>query len=141
MVRATNLSHRRTGRLTEIGPEWAYLGEMFPTHIRSKGYSLAMSVLALANVVYTQAAPTAFATVGWKYYILFIVLTFIGGVVVWVWYPDTRHLPLEELAALFGDEDDVAVYQADIVVDRDTHKIIDRHDERRGFTSSQAEKV
>lgn len=36
-------------------------GEMFPTHIRSKGYSLAMSVLALANVVYTQAAPTGFA--------------------------------------------------------------------------------
>lgn len=43
------------------GPEWAYLGEMFPTHIRSKGYSLAMSVLALANVVYTQVAPIAFA--------------------------------------------------------------------------------
>lgn len=45
--------------LTGPGPEWAYLGEMFPTHIRSKGYSLAMSVLALSNVIYTQAAPVA----------------------------------------------------------------------------------
>jgi hypothetical protein len=51
------------GKLTDIfsGPEWAYLGEMFPTHIRSKGYSLAMSSLSIANIIYTQAAPTAFA--------------------------------------------------------------------------------
>ena len=125
----------------DIGPEWAYLGEMFPTHIRSKGYSLAMSVLALANVVYTQAAPTAFATIGWKFYLVFIILTFIGGVVIWFYYPDTRHMPLEELAALFGDEDEVAVYQAEIVVDHNTHAIVDLHGEKRGSTTSQVEKV
>ena len=130
---------KKIRRLTETGPEWAYLGEMFPTHIRSKGYSLAMSVLALSNVVYTQAAPTAFATIGWKYYLVFIILTFIGGIVVWFYYPDTRHMPLEELAALFGDEDEVAVYQAEIVVDHDTHAIVDHHDEKHA--ASQVEKV
>ena len=141
MVSKEKLLGTNTARLTEPGPEWAYLGEMFPTHIRSKGYSLAMSVLALSNVVYTQAAPTAFATISWKFYILFIVLTFIGGIVVWFYYPDTRDLPLEELAALFGDADEVAVYQAEIVVDHNTHAILDRHGEKRGSTSSQVEQV
>ena len=62
MVNIVGLSYDEYAEaLTATGPEWAYLGEMFPTHIRSKGYSLAMSVLSLANVVYTQAAPTAFA--------------------------------------------------------------------------------
>ncbi|KAK5019479.1 MFS transporter [Cryomyces antarcticus] len=110
------------------GPEWAYLGEMFPTHIRAKGYCLAMSMLALVNIVYTQAAPVAFANAGWKYYLLFILLPFFGGIIVWVWYPNTRGLPLEEIAAMFGDQGEVAIYQAEIELDRTTHTIVeDRH--------------
>ena len=44
-------------------------------------------------------------------------------------FPDTRGLPLEEIAAMFGDEDEVAVYQAEIEVDLTTHRIIDHHGE------------
>lgn len=44
-----------------LGPEWAYLGELWPTHLRAKGYCLSIAMLALANIVFTQAAPTAFA--------------------------------------------------------------------------------
>jgi len=116
-----------TGMLN--APEWAYLGELFPTHIRSKGYCLAISMLALCNIVFTQAAPTAFVTVGWKFYLLFILLTFIGGFVVLFTFPDTRGLPLEEIAAIFGDTDEVAIYQAEIEIDHNTHTIIDHHDE------------
>ena len=41
-------------------------------------------------------------------------------------------MPLEELAALFGDADEVAVYQAEIVLDPTTHTIVDIHGEKRG---------
>ncbi|EXJ77502.1 hypothetical protein A1O3_09728 [Capronia epimyces CBS 606.96] len=109
-------------------PEWAYLGEIFPTHIRSKGYCLAISTLALSNVCFTQAAPTAFRTVGWKFYLLFIILTFIGGFVSIFTFPDTRFLPLEEIAAIFGDTDEVAIYQREIEVQHNAHGIIDHHD-------------
>lgn len=34
-----------------------------------------------------------------------------------LFFPNTKGLPLEEIAALFGDIDEVAVYQRDIVVD------------------------
>lgn len=35
---------------------------------------------------------------------------------MWFLFPDTNGLPLEEIAALFGDEKDVAVYQREIDV-------------------------
>jgi hypothetical protein len=44
---------------------------------------------------------------------------------LWVFFPDTRKLALEEIAALFGDEDEIAVYQRDIVVAPGTNTIIE----------------
>lgn len=64
---------------------------------------------------------------GWRYYLLSIILTFIGGIVIWFYFSDTRGLPLEEISAIFGDLDEVAIYQAEIEVDRTTHTIIDHH--------------
>lgn len=46
---------------------------------------------------------------------------------MWVWFPDTKGLPLEECAALFGDADEVAVYQREIEVDFANHTIVDHH--------------
>lgn len=33
---------------------------------------------------------------------------------MWFTFPNTKGLPLEEVAAIFGDADEVAVYQRDI---------------------------
>ena len=46
---------------------------------------------------------------------------------MWIWFPDTNGLPLEEVAALFGDADEVAIYQRDIEVDFATHTIVDHN--------------
>ena len=48
-------------------------------------------------------------------------------------------MPLEELAALFGDADEVAVYQAEIEVDKNSHGIVDHHNNKGG--AIQTEKV
>jgi len=106
-------------------------------------------MVSLTNVIYLQAAPTAFASVfaphpnipyaladhirnvGWKFYLLFIILSFIGGCIFLFCFPDTRGLPLEEIAALFGDSDEVAIYQRDIEIDANTMAVIDHHDEKK----------
>ena len=80
-------------------------------------------------------------TVGWKFYLLFILLTFIGGFVVLFTFPDTRFLPLEEIAAIFGDTDEVAIYQAEIEVDHNTHGIVDHHGEKAEGTHIETSKV
>lgn len=50
---------------------------------------------------------------------------------MWVFFPDTRKLALEEIAALFGDEDEIAIYHRDIVVAPGTHAIIDNNEAGR----------
>jgi hypothetical protein len=35
-------------------------------------------------------------------------------------------MPLEEISAIFGDEDEIAIYQREIEIDHNTHTLIDR---------------
>lgn len=57
---------------------------------------------------------------------VFIILSGLGSVLVWWFLPETKNIPLEEMAKLFGDE--VAVYAEDLHVDQRTHElIVDEH--------------
>lgn len=47
-----------------------YYAEVFPNHIRGKGVALTNLVLALADLVYLQVTPYAFANIGWKYFLV-----------------------------------------------------------------------
>jgi hypothetical protein len=54
----------------------------------------------------------------------------------WIWFPNTLGIPLEEVAALFGDADEVAIYQREIEIDVATHTIVDHHG--RALSKSEA---
>jgi hypothetical protein len=55
---------------------------------------------------------------------VFICITFVG--VIWAYFvvPETKGVPLEELAAIFGDDDEIVVYMKDIHVDHKTHQLV-----------------
>ena len=108
------------------GTQFSYLGEIFPTHLRAKGVCLGVAMISLMNIIWLQSAPTAFAAIGWKFYLAFIIPGSIGAIIMWFYFPDTLGLPLEEVAAIFGDADEVAVYQRDIEIDFQSKKIVDR---------------
>jgi hypothetical protein len=42
-----------------------------------------------------------------------------------LFFPNPKGLPLEEIAAIFGDVDEVAVYQRDLVFDENQHVLVD----------------
>lgn len=42
------------------GPQFAYLGEIFPMHLRAKGICLGVAMISLMNIVWLQSAPVAF---------------------------------------------------------------------------------
>ncbi|KAF2642444.1 MFS transporter [Massarina eburnea CBS 473.64] len=121
------------------GTQFAYLGELFPTHLRAKGVSLGVAVISLTNIVWLQAAPVAFINIGWKFYLVFIIPSAIGGVAMWFWFPDTNGLPLEEIAAIFGDEEEVAVYQAEINIQ--DGRITDLHTQLKGKDEVRTEDI
>lgn len=71
----------------------------------------------------------AFATIGWKFYLVFIIISGLGFFVVAFFLPETKGIPLEEMAKLFGDTDDIAVFSDDIHVDHNTHElVVEAHD-------------
>jgi hypothetical protein len=96
------------------GPTWYYPSELFPTHLRAKGITVAIIGMCVFNILWLAIAPTAFAHIGWKFYLVFISLSAVSSVIVYFVYPDTLHKPLEEVAQIFGDHDLVAIYQEDI---------------------------
>ncbi|OAL33749.1 hypothetical protein AYO20_06925 [Fonsecaea nubica] len=100
-----------------------YVAELFPNHLRAKGTSLGIATFCLTNIIWLQSAPTGFKNIGWKYYLCLIIPGTIGGLILWNYFPDTKGVPLEELAALFGDEDEVAIYQSEIEVNENTGEV------------------
>lgn len=54
--------------------------------------------------VYLTSAGPAFKNIGWKFYLLFIVVPAVALPFFVYFYPETKGLSLEEVGALFGDE-------------------------------------
>jgi len=83
---------------------YVYCSEIFPTHVRAKGVGWSVSGLFLVTTVYTTAAGPAFNNIGWKYYLVFVLVTSCM-LPYFAWkFPETKGLSLEEVGGLFGDE-------------------------------------
>lgn len=72
--------------------------------IRARGSSISICCNVLVNILFNQVSPIAFASVGWKYYSLFVCTNILGAVVVFFMFPETKGKSLEEIGAIFGDE-------------------------------------
>jgi MFS family permease len=108
------------------GTQFSYLGEIFPTHLRAKGICLGVAMISLMNIIWLQSAPTAFENIGWKFYLALIIPGTIGGFIIFFLFPDTHDRPLEEIAEIFGDRDEVAIYQRDVIFDPTTHTVVEQ---------------
>ena len=102
------------------GPEYVYMSELCPTHLRAKGMALGMAAFCVINIIWLQVAPVAFAHIGWKFYLCFIVPGTLGAIWMATWFPDTRGLPLEEIADIFGDREQLygEVFTDGIVINK-----------------------
>ena len=107
---------------------YLWVSEIFPTEMRSIGMGFSLSGHFAATIIVLQTAPTGFAEVGWKYFLLvvcwcavfipsksyhtpYLTLVPTDLAVVYFYFPEIARLSLEEVAAKFGDE--VAVHITD----------------------------
>ncbi|KAH7020461.1 sugar transporter family protein [Ilyonectria destructans] len=86
---------------------YVYACEIWPTHLRAKGFSLSIGGLFCGSLIMLMAAPTAFANIQWRFYLVTLCCSIISTVVIALTFPETKGLSLEEVAAKFGD--DVAI--------------------------------
>lgn len=63
-------------------------------------------------------------TIGWKFYLVFISATTVA--LIWAIFEvkETKGLPLEEIAALFGERGQVTVFAEDVHVDRTKGEVV-----------------
>ncbi|KAM0208789.1 hypothetical protein ACHAQD_011476 [Fusarium lateritium] len=83
---------------------YVYGSEIWPTHLRGKGFAISCAGLFVGSLTLLEAAPTAFQTIGWRFYLIMMAFTIICVVIFAMAFPETKGLTLEEISALFGDE-------------------------------------
>lgn len=72
---------------------YIYLSEIFPTPVRARGVGILMTSILMSTIVFLQVAPIAFAQTGWKYYLLFVCITTIMMVTIWLYFPEVKDTP------------------------------------------------
>ncbi|KAF2154241.1 MFS putative major facilitator superfamily transporter [Myriangium duriaei CBS 260.36] len=84
------------------GPlSWIIPAEIFDTHTRSKGVSIATMVSFAFNTMIGQTTSVAMGTIHYRWYILFIVCNLTNAIFFWAFLPETAKRPLEEMKYLF----------------------------------------
>lgn len=106
----------------------SYPAEIWPYNFRSRGIAVVACSTFGALFFNLFVNPIALAAIGWKYYIVYVIILVVILITVWFCYPETRGRSLEEMAVIFdGDEaavpDRIAVLGA---VEHKTGKLRDR---------------
>jgi len=80
---------------------WIIPAEIFNTKIRSQGVSLSTMVSFAFNTLIGQITPICLASIGWRYYIVFIVFDITNALFFYMFLPETKGLQLEQMDDLF----------------------------------------
>jgi SP family arabinose:H+ symporter-like MFS transporter len=77
---------------------WVYIGEVFPTHVRSKGQGLGSASHWFMNTVIAQSFPVVVNSMSTAMpFVFFCAMTVVQFVVVLAAYPETKGQTLEQL--------------------------------------------
>jgi len=82
---------------------YVYISEIWPTHHRSRGSTIGLASFFLTSIAYTSPATKAFATIGWRYYLIMASVCIVSSTVMMFVLPETARLTLEEIAEKFGE--------------------------------------
>lgn len=81
-----------------------------PLRHRTQSAAIATAADWIFNYMIVQITPIMIGNIRWKSYLVFFVLNFCHGIIVFLFYPETSGRSLEEMDSMFlGDNDRVFV--------------------------------
>jgi sugar porter (SP) family MFS transporter len=81
---------------------WVYISEVFPTEVRSRGQSLGSSTHWCMDAIIAYLFPVIAAYSKGAPFVFFAGMMVVQFFVVWAWFPETKRVTLEEMAARIG---------------------------------------
>lgn len=81
---------------------WVLISEIWPLSNRAYGIALGASSNWMCNFIVSQITPVMLEKFKHGAFIFYGILTFGGGLFVWLCVPETKRLTLEEMDAIFG---------------------------------------
>ncbi|KAH8423211.1 sugar porter family MFS transporter [Aspergillus melleus] len=85
------------------GANFLYCTEVAPMHLRVAMSSASTANKWLWNFIVVMITPVALDTIGWRYYIVYAVISACIPVTVYLFYPETMGRNLEALDQVFRD--------------------------------------
>lgn len=82
---------------------WVIISEIFPLSVRGKGMSIAASSNWMNNFIVGQVTPNMIVHLSYGTFIFFGLFSFLGGLFVLFFVPETKGYTLEEMDTVFGD--------------------------------------
>ncbi|KAF2015638.1 general substrate transporter [Aaosphaeria arxii CBS 175.79] len=86
-----------------LGANFLYCTEVAPIRLRVPMAGISTANHWLWNFVVNMATPVAIDTIGWKYYLVFLILSATIIPVVYLFFPETMGRSLEELEMMFTE--------------------------------------
>ncbi len=83
---------------------WVYLSEIFPTRVRNKGQSLGSGTHWVMNAILSLVFPIIAARSGAYPFAFFAVMMVLQLIVVFLFFPETKRVSLEELQRMLKIE-------------------------------------
>ncbi|KAL2108180.1 hypothetical protein VUR80DRAFT_4146 [Thermomyces stellatus] len=84
---------------------WVYPSEVLPLRLRQRGSSLSTAANWMWNYFVVQLTPISIENIGWKTYIIFAILNSIWVPLIYLFFPETKGLELEDVDRLFAKGD------------------------------------
>ncbi|KAJ7083996.1 general substrate transporter [Mycena belliarum] len=85
------------------GVPWLYPVEINSLAMRTKGAALATAANWLSNYLIVEITPIGIASLGWRFYLIWMVFNALFIPVVWLFYPETANRHLEDIDHLYRD--------------------------------------
>ncbi|KAI4867442.1 general substrate transporter [Hypoxylon rubiginosum] len=101
-----------------LGIPWLYPTEINSLPMRTKGAAVATMTNWITNFVVVEITPIGIQTLGWKFYIIWVVTNALFLPIIWLFYPETANRTLEDLDAFYRDNPPLVLHR-----DRDSTSV------------------